>query len=117
MGRVMASDVRAIELMLKTDEEARRSVSEWIVQLARKIHEKPEDIVWFFEMKRLMKEVERLATTVTDEELEKWEIEMEEELRNSEPVEQSLETLMEIGEKSFRKFKRIEAKLKGLGGI
>ena len=48
MGINMASDVSAIEMMLKTNEKARRSVSEWIVQLARKIHESPEDIVWFF---------------------------------------------------------------------
>ncbi len=114
MGRVMASDVRAIELMLKTDEEARRSVSEWIVQLARKIHEKPEDIVWFFEMKRLMKEVERLATTVTDEELEKWERELEEEHVG---IDYNLEELMKIGERSFKKFKRIEVKLRELGVV
>jgi hypothetical protein len=110
----MASDVGAIELMLKTDEKARRSVSEWIVQLARKIHERPEDIVWFFEMKRLMREVERLAETITDEELEKWEEELE---REQVEIDYTLEELMEIGKRSFKKFKRIEAKLEELGVV
>jgi len=110
----MASDVRAIEMMLKTDEKARRSVSEWIVQLARKIHERPEDIVWFFEMKRLMREVERLAETITDEELEKWEKELEQEQVE---IDYTLEELMEIGKRSFKKFKRIEAKLEELGVV
>ena len=110
----MASDVRAIEMMLKTNEKARRSVSEWIVQLARKIHERPEDIVWFFEMKRLMREVERLAETITDEELEKWEKELEQEQVE---IDYTLEELMEIGKRSFKKFKRIEAKLEELGVV
>ena len=113
----MASDVRAIETMLKTDDKARRSVSEWIVQLARKIHEKPEDIVWFFEMQQRMREIEEKAKRISDEELERWEKEIERELENSEPVKQSLETLMRIGERSFRKFKRIEVKLRELGVV
>ncbi|WP_297091964.1 hypothetical protein [Thermococcus sp.] len=117
MGRIMASDVRAIEMMLENDENARRSVSEWIVQLARKIHEKPEDIVWFFEMRRRMREVEEKAERISDEELERWEQEIERELENSKPVKQSLETLMKVGERSFRKFKRIEVKLKELGVV
>lgn len=113
----MASDVRAIEMMLKTDEKARRSVSEWIVQLAKKIHEKPEDIVWFFEMQQRMREIEEKAKRISDEELERWEKEIERELEKSEPVQQSLETLMKIGERSFRKFKRIEVKLRELGVV
>ncbi|CAI1492054.1 SSU ribosomal protein S27mt, mitochondrial [Thermococcus nautili] len=113
----MASDVRTIEMMLKTDEKARRSVSEWIVQLAKKIHEKPEDIVWFFEMQQRMREIEEKAKRISDEELERWEKEIEKELENSEPVRQSLETLMKIGERSFRKFKRIEVKLRELGVV
>ncbi|WP_167914274.1 hypothetical protein [Thermococcus sp. 21S9] len=117
MGRGMASDVSAIEMMLKTNEKARRSVSEWIVQLARKIHESPEDIVWFFEMRQRMRELEEKAKRISDEELELWEKEIEKELENSEPVEQSLETLIEIGERSFRKFKRIEVKLRELGVV
>ena len=111
------SDVRAIEMMLRTDERARRSVSEWIVQLAKKIHEKPEDIVWFFEMQQRMREIEEKAKRISDEELERWEKEIEKELENSEPVKQSLETLMKIGERSFRKFKRIEVKLRELGVV
>jgi len=111
------SDVRAIEMMLRTDERARRSVSEWIVQLAKKIHEKPEDIVWFFEMQQRMREIEEKAKRISDEELERWEKEIEKELENSEPVKQSLETLMKIEERSFRKFKRIEVKLRELGVV
>ncbi|WP_460041431.1 hypothetical protein [Thermococcus atlanticus] len=104
-------------MMLKTDEKARRSISAWIVQLAKKIHEKPEDVVWFFEMHQRMREIEEKAKRISDEELERWEREIERELENSEPVKQSLETLIKIGERSFRKFKRIEVKLKELGVV
>ena len=112
----MASDVeRVIKLFQRR--ETQEALSEWIVQLARKIHEKPEDIVWFFEMHRRMREVEEKAERINDEELERWEQEIERELENSEPVKQSLETLMKVGERSFRKFKRIEVKLKELGVV
>ncbi|CAD5244860.1 hypothetical protein [Thermococcus camini] len=110
----MASDVRAIEIMLKTDENARRSISAWIVQIAKKIHEKPEDVVWFFEMRQLMDEVERLAETTTDEELEEWERELEAEQSG---IDRPLEELLEMGRRSFKKFKRIEVKLRELGVV
>ncbi len=113
----MASEVKAIEAILERDKKARLSVSEWIVDLARRIHEKPEDVVWFFEMRQRMREVEEKASKISDDELERWEREIEKELEDSEPVRQSLETLMKVGERSFRKFKRIEVKLKGLGVV
>ncbi|NJE10535.1 hypothetical protein [Thermococcus sp. MAR1] len=110
----MASDVRAIEMMLKTDEKARRSISAWIVQLAKKIHEKPEDVVWFFEMRQLIDEVERLAETATDEELKEWERELEAEQSG---IDRPIEELLEMGRRSFKKFKRIEVKLRELGVV
>ncbi|WP_297074168.1 hypothetical protein [Thermococcus sp.] len=112
----MASDVeRVIKLFQRR--ETQEAFSEWIVQLARKIHERPEDIVWFFEMHQRMREIEKKAKRISDDELERWEREIEKELEDSEPVRQSLETLMKVGERSFRKFKRIEVKLRELGVV
>ncbi|WP_148882756.1 hypothetical protein [Thermococcus aciditolerans] len=109
----MASDVEKV-VRLFQKRETQEAFGEWVVQLARKIHEKPEDIVWFFEMRQRMREVERLAETITDEELEKWERELEAEQGG---IDLPLETLLEMGRRSFRKFKRIEAKLKELGVV
>jgi len=113
----MASDVKSIEVLLERDKEARLSVSEWIVDLARRVHEKPEDVVWFFEMRQRMRKIEEKAKKISEDELERWEREIEKELESSEPVRQNLETLMKVGENSFRKFKRIEVKLKELGVV
>ncbi|WP_297073933.1 hypothetical protein [Thermococcus sp.] len=117
----MASDVRAIERMLKNDENVRRSVSEWIVQLARKIHERPEDIVWFFnEMKRReeweekLREFENMTKDVSPGEL------FEIALRGAESsgeLKGSVEDLLLKAKEDLRKFERIKAKLKRLGVI
>lgn len=117
MVRVMASDIKAVEVMLRRDKEARLSASELIVELAKKIGEKPEDLVWFFEMKRRMREVEEKANRISDKELEEWEKAIEKELASSKPVRRSLGGLMQLGNMSLRKFRRIEAKLKKLGVI
>ncbi|WP_456443652.1 hypothetical protein [Thermococcus sp.] len=107
--------------MLKNDENVRRSISEWIVQLARKIHERPEDIVWFFnEMKRReeweekLKEFERMTDDVPPEEL--FEIAVK-EAETSGELKGSVEDLLLKARGDLRKFKRIEAKLKRLGVI
>ncbi len=117
----MASDVKAIEMMLKNDENVRRSISEWIVQLARKIHERPEDIVWFFnEMKRRkeweekLKGFERMTDDVPPEEL--FEIAVK-EAESSGELKGSVEDLLLKARGDLRKFERIEAKLKRLGVI
>ncbi len=113
MGSAMASDVEKI-VKLFQKRETQEAFGEWIVQLARKIHERPEDIVWFFEMKRLMNQIEKLTESIADEELEQWEEELEQEQVD---VNYTLEELMEIGKRSFKKFKRIEAKLRELGVV
>ena len=117
----MASDVRAIEMMLKTDEKARRSVSEWIVQLARKIHERPEDIVWFFEEMRRreewdekLEEFERVTTDLSPEEL--FELAAR-EAENTPEIRGSTEKLLVDARKKIEKFRRIEEKLKRIGVI
>lgn len=117
----MASDVRAIEMMLKTDEKARRSVSEWIVQLARKIHEKPEDIVWFFEEMRKRKEwdekleeFEMITKDLSPEEL--FELAVR-EAENAPEIRGSTEKLVTDARRKIEKFRRIEEKLKLIGVI
>jgi len=121
MGELMASDVRAIETMLKTDDKARRSVSEWIVQLARKIHEKPEDVVWFFEEMRKREEwdeklgeFERITKDLSPEEL--FELAVK-EAENTPEMRGSTEKLITDARKKIEKFKRIEEKLKRIGVI
>ena len=117
----MASDVRAIEMMLETDEKARRSVSEWIVQLARKIHEKPEDIVWFFEEMRKRKEwdekleeFERITKDLSPEEL--FELAVR-EAENAPEIRGNTEKLVTDARRKIEKFRRIEEKLKLIGVI
>ncbi|WP_153012516.1 hypothetical protein [Pyrococcus kukulkanii] len=109
MGKDMDSDVEKV-LRLFQRRETQEAVSEWIVQLAKKIHERPEDIIWFFEIKRLRDEVEKLTETLADEELDVWE---EENIETN----ISLEELIEISRRDYRKFKRIEEKLKELGVV
>jgi len=117
----MAADVKAIEAILRKDKEARLSVSEWIVQLARKIKENPEDVVWFFnEMKRRreweekLKEFEKITNDISLEEL--FEIAVK-EAESSGGVEGDVENLLAEVRNDLRKFQRIEAKLKRLGVI
>jgi len=117
----MASDVKAIEAILERDKKARLSVSEWIVQLARKIHEKPEDLVWFFnEMKKRedweekLKEFEKITGEVPAEEL--FEIAVK-EAESSEGIKGDVESLLTKAREDLKKFERIEAKLKRLGVI
>ncbi len=117
----MASDVRAIEMMLKTDEKARRSVSEWIVQLSRKIHERPEDIVWFFEEMRRreewdekLREFGRITKDLPPEEL--FELAVR-EAESAPEIRGSTEKLLEDAREKIEKFKRIEEKLKRVGVI
>ena len=117
----MASEVKAIEAILERDKKARLSVSEWIVGLARRIHEKPEDVVWFFnEMKRReeweekLKKFESMTEDVPPEEL--FEIAIK-EAGSSGEIKESVEDLLIKAKEDLRKFERIEAKLKRLGVI
>ncbi|WP_297490287.1 hypothetical protein [Thermococcus sp.] len=116
----MASDVeRVIKLFQRR--ETQEALGEWIVQLARKIHERPEDIVWFFnEMKRReeweekLKEFERMTEDVPPEGL--FEIAVK-EAESSGELKGSVEDLLLKAREDLRKFERIEAKLKRLGVI
>lgn len=117
----MASDVKAIESILERDKKARLSISEWIVHLARKINERPEDVVWFFnEMKRRnewdakLKEFERATKGLSPEELFDAAVK---EAESSEELKGNVSSLLGEAKESLEKFERIEAKMKRIGVI
>lgn len=117
----MASEVRKI-VRLFEDEEVRESFGWWIVELAKRIKEKPEDVVWFFErraaLKRFEREADELAKKYSDEELWKLAVEVAEgESKNAPPVRKSAVELLEEARAEMRKFRRIEKKLKRIGVI
>ena len=86
-----------------------RKVFESIVDgLAKAIKEKPEDIIWFFQVKDLMSEMHK---PMSDEKA--WKIIM----KDKKSVKMSTAELLEVAGKELKKFKRIEAKLKKLGVI
>lgn len=76
--------------------------------LAKAIKEKPEDIIWFFQVKDLMSEMDK---PMSDEKA--WKIIM----KDKKSVKMSTTELLEVARKELKKFKRIEAKLKKLGVI
>jgi|GEM_PF-6795756 len=71
--------------------------------IARKIGEKPEDIIWFFELKSII-EASRSGK------LDKAEI-----LRKPVGIDQPLNKLLNAGRKNLEKYKRIEEKLRKAG--
>ena len=86
---------------------ADRKVFESIVDgLAKAIKEKPEDVIWFFQVRELMSEIDK---PMSDEKA--WKIIM----RDKKSVKMSTEELLEVARRELRKFRRIEAKLKKLG--
>ena len=88
---------------------ADRKVFESIVDgLAKAIKEKPEDVIWFFQVRELMSEIDK---PMSDEKA--WKIIM----RDKKSVKMSTEELLEVARRELRKFRRIEAKLKKLGVI
>lgn len=88
---------------------ADRKVFESIVDgLAKAIKEKPEDVIWFFQVRELMSEMDK---PMSDEKA--WKIIM----RDKKSVKMSTEELLEVARRELRKFRRIEAKLKKLGVI
>jgi len=113
----MASEVKKIVRMFK-DKDVQESFGEWIVELAERIKEKPEDLVWFFERRRLLekwrrevKELEKL----NDEEL--WNLVLKTAEEEAKPIRRSPEALLRMARQNEKKFRRIEAKLKKLGVI
>jgi len=88
---------------------ADRKVFESIVDgLAKAIKEKPEDVIWFFQVRDLMSEMDK---PMSDEKA--WKIIM----KDKKSVKMSTEELLEVARRELKKFRRIEAKLKKLGVI
>ncbi len=88
---------------------ADRKVFESIVDgLAKAIKEKPEDVIWFFQVRELMSEIDK---PMSDEKA--WKI----IVKDKKSVKMSTEELLEVARRELRKFRRIEAKLKKLGVI
>ncbi len=116
----MASDVEKV-VKLFQKRETQESFGEWIVRLARKIHEKPEDVAWFFnEMRRRkeweekLKEFDRITENLSPEEL--FELAVK-EAENTPGIKGNTEELLEKAIENIKKFKRIEGKLKRVGVI
>jgi predicted transcriptional regulator len=76
--------------------------------LAKATKEKPEDILWFFQVRELMSEMER---PMSDERA--WKIILGDKKTSS----LSTSELLELARKELKKFHRIERKLKKLGVI
>ncbi|AFL94742.1 hypothetical protein CL1_0534 [Thermococcus cleftensis] len=76
--------------------------------LAKATKEKPEDILWFFQVRELMSEMDR---PMSDERA--WKI----ILRDKKTSSLSTSELLELARKELKKFHRIERKLKKLGVI
>lgn len=88
---------------------ADRKVFESIVDgLAKAIKEKPKDVIWFFQVRELMNEMDK---PMSDERA--WKI----IIKDKKSVKMSTEELLETARRELRKFRRIEAKLKKLGVI
>jgi len=86
-----------------------RRVFESIVDgLAKATKEKPEDIIWFFQVRELMSEMEE---PMSDEKA--WEI----ILKDKRSINMSTTDLLELARRELKKFHRIESKLKKLGVI
>ncbi|NJE06980.1 hypothetical protein E3E31_00210 [Thermococcus sp. M39] len=88
---------------------ADRKVFESIVDgLAKAIKEKPEDVIWFFQVRELMNEMDK---PMSDERA--WKI----IIKDKKSAKISTEELLETARRELRKFRRIEAKLKKLGVV
>ncbi|MFA4663410.1 hypothetical protein [Pyrococcus kukulkanii] len=119
-GKLVASDVEKV-IRLFQRRETQEAVSEWIVQLAKKIHERPEDIIWFFEELRKRKEwdkkleeLEKSTEDLSPEDL--FELAVK-EAESTPEIHKSTEELLIEARRNIRKFKRIENKLKHVGVI
>jgi len=116
----MASDVERVVKLFQM-RETQEAFGEWIVQLARKIHEKPEEVVWFFrEMRRReerdkkLEEFERVLKDTSPEEL--FELAVG-EAESAPEIGESTEKLLAEAGRKIEKFRRIERKLKRAGVI
>ncbi len=89
----------SIKFRFLSEEEV---AADLIRRIARKIHEKPEDVAWFLEVKSIMG---KLGTGEFSENAKP------EPLKTS----KSVQIIMSEVKKSYTKFKRIEAKMKKAG--
>ncbi|GAB6102420.1 hypothetical protein JCM16138_16430 [Thermococcus atlanticus] len=76
--------------------------------LAKATKEKPEDIIWFFQVRELMSEMDK---PMSDDKA--WKI----ILTDKKTTNLSTTELLELARKEIKKFRRIERKLKKLGVI
>ncbi|MDI3476068.1 MAG: hypothetical protein PWQ79_137 [Thermococcaceae archaeon] len=76
--------------------------------VARAIGEKPEDVIWFFQVREVMASMDN---PMSDDEA--WKVIIE----DKKSVKLSTPRLMEIARAELKKFRRIEGKLKKLGVI
>ncbi len=98
-GKMVRRMATSIKFRFLSGEEV---AADLISKIASKIHEKPEDVAWFLEVKSIM---DKLGTG--------------EFLKSAkpEPLETSknVQAIMSEVRKSYKKFKRIEAKMKKAG--
>ena len=86
----------------------RRVVESIVDGLARAVGEKPEDVVWFFQVRELARSMDE---PMSDDEA--WEV----IVKDRKAVGTSTEGLLEIAREELKKFRRIERKMKKLGVI
>ena len=86
---------------------ADRKVFESIVDgIAKAINEKPEDVIWFFQVREVMASMDK---PMSDDKA--WDV----IINDNRPVKLSTTELMEVARVELKKFRRIERKLKKLG--
>lgn len=86
-----------------------RRVFESVIDgLAKATKEKPEDIIWFFQVRELMSEMDK---PMSDEKA--WKI----ILKDKKTANLNTMELLELARREIKKFHRIERKLKKLGVI
>ncbi len=103
-GKAKNRTVRKMAVM-----SADRKVFESIVDgIAKAIKEKPEDVIWFFQVREVMASMDK---PMSDDKA--WEVIME----DNKSVKLSTTELIEVARVELKKFRRIERKLKKLGVI
>ena len=103
-GNVKTKTVRRMAVR-----SADRKVFESIVDgIAKAIKEKPEDVIWFFQVREVMASMDK---PMSDDKA--WEVIM----KDNKSVKLSTTELIEVARVELKKFRRIERKLKKLGVI
>jgi len=76
--------------------------------IAKAIKEKPEDVIWFFQVREVMASMDK---PMSDDKA--WEVIM----KDNKSVKLSATELIEVARVELKKFRRIERKLRKLGVI